>query len=308
MKFNKNKVSFGRHETFPLRYSWLTKGFQKIVENPEIFSSDEATIDLGVGQNMVKSIRFWLLASKLIKFSNNKYQPTEIGNLIFDVKKGLDPFLEDEATIWLIHWLISTNPEIATAWFWFFNRFHKPEFSIEESALSLIEFANQSIHSKYASTTLKGDIAILLRMYSRSRGNTRTSLEDALDSPLSLLRLISQAPGGRNYFSYPEDRFDIPLGIFGFAVLQLLENLEIKTIPIMELMYSKTESPSVGAVFRITENSLISKIEKLAEQNSDILAIRETAGIHQVYLLNKIDPLYFLENHYKKSDSYKKVA
>ena len=308
MKFNKNKTAFGRHETFPLRYSWLTKGFQKIVENPEIFSSDEATIDLGVGQNMVKSIRFWLLASKLIKFSNNKYQPTEIGNLIFDVKKGLDPFLEDEATIWLIHWLISTNPEMATAWFWFFNRFHKPEFSIEESALSLIEFANQSIHSKYASTTLKGDIAILLRMYSRSRGNTRTSLEDALDSPLSLLRLISQAPGGRNYFSYPEERFDIPLGIFGFAVLQLLENLEIKTIPIMELMYSKTESPSVGAVFRITENSLISKIEKLAEQNSDILAIRETAGIHQVYLLNKVDPLYILENHYKNSDSYKKVA
>ena len=148
--------------------------------------------------------------------------------------------------------------------FWFFNRFHKPEFSIEETSESLIEFANQNIHSnKKASTTLRGYTAILLRMYSRSRGNTRTSLEEALDSPLSLLRLISQAPGGRTYFSYPEEREDLRLSIFGFAVLQLLENLEKKTIPIGELMYSKTEFPSLGAVFRLTENSLISKLENL---------------------------------------------
>ena len=43
------KASFGRHETFALRYSWLTKGFQAFTKNPEIFSSDEATIDLWVG-------------------------------------------------------------------------------------------------------------------------------------------------------------------------------------------------------------------------------------------------------------------
>jgi hypothetical protein len=32
MKFNADKVSFGRHETFALRYSWLTKGFQAITD------------------------------------------------------------------------------------------------------------------------------------------------------------------------------------------------------------------------------------------------------------------------------------
>ena len=43
------KASLGRHETFALRYSWLTKGFQAFTKNPAVFSSDEATIDLGVG-------------------------------------------------------------------------------------------------------------------------------------------------------------------------------------------------------------------------------------------------------------------
>ena len=42
------KASFGRHETFALRYSWLTKGFQTFTKNPTVFPFDEATIDLGV--------------------------------------------------------------------------------------------------------------------------------------------------------------------------------------------------------------------------------------------------------------------
>ena len=53
--FNPNKASFGRHETFSLRYFWLTKGFQALVENPNIFKSDAATVTLGVGKNMVNA-------------------------------------------------------------------------------------------------------------------------------------------------------------------------------------------------------------------------------------------------------------
>ncbi|WP_419645384.1 DUF4007 family protein, partial [Thiolapillus sp.] len=38
------KVAFGRHETFALRYSWLTKGYQAVSKpkGNSIFSSDEA--------------------------------------------------------------------------------------------------------------------------------------------------------------------------------------------------------------------------------------------------------------------------
>jgi hypothetical protein len=307
MKFNPKTISFGRHETFPLRYSWLTKGFQALISNQNIFSSDEATVELGVGKNMVKSIRFWLLACKMVKYSNSKYEPTELGSLIFDAKGGVDPYLEDEVTLWLIHWLISTNPKNATAWFWFFNRFHKPEFMADESSAALIEFANQN-NIKSSLTILKGDTGILLRMYSRSTGNTRTSLEEALDSPLSLLGLITQAPGGRNYFSYPEEREDLPLCVFGFAVLQLLETLEKKDLPIGDLMYSKTDFPSLGAVFRLTENSLISKLEQLGQIYGDIFAVRETAGIHQVYVLKTTDPLNILKQYYNSEDQLKNAA
>ena len=35
--FNPKKASFGRHETFALRYSWLTKGFQAFNKNRIFF-------------------------------------------------------------------------------------------------------------------------------------------------------------------------------------------------------------------------------------------------------------------------------
>jgi hypothetical protein len=51
------KTAFGRHETFALRYGWLTKGYQAAQKDPKIFQSDEATVTLGVGVNMVNSIQ-----------------------------------------------------------------------------------------------------------------------------------------------------------------------------------------------------------------------------------------------------------
>ncbi len=298
MKFNPKKVGFGRHETFILRYSWLTKGFQALQADSEVFSSAESTVTLGVGKNMVNSIRYWLLASRLIEPAEDKgFQPTPLGSAIFD-ENGYDPYLEDEATIWLIHWLLATNPERATAWFWFFNQFHKPEFVSQEVAMSLYDFAFQR-HLKSAATTVKSDAAIVLRMYARSKGNGRTTLEEALDSPLSQLNLISQSPGGRRYMSRPSDREGLPTYIFGYAIAELFDVMGVKELPIEDLMYSKDGYPSPGAVFRLTESALITKLEKLMHDVPDIFQIRETAGIHQVYLLEKVNPKLFLELHYE---------
>jgi len=297
LALNPSKVSFGRHETFPLRYSWLTKGFQALAKDPSVFSSEDMTVTLGVGKNMVYAIRFWLLASRLIENRGGVLQPTKMGNLIFG-EEGCDPYLEDEATLWLVHWLIASNPEQATAWYWFFNRFHKPDFTSVEVSTALSEFAKTTIRTKTAETTLKQEASILMRMYARSKGNTRTPLEEALDSPLSLLRLISQTPGGRIFYSRPEDREGLPLGILGFALSELFEGMAVVQMPVENLMYPKNGYPAPGAVFRLTENSLITKLERLIHLMPEFFEIRETAGIHQVYQLKKVTPLYFLKHHY----------
>ncbi|MGB3507947.1 MAG: DUF4007 family protein [Microcoleaceae cyanobacterium] len=50
---------FARHETFHQRFGWLKKGFDAAQNNPEVFLKEDATVHLGVGKNMVRSIRYW---------------------------------------------------------------------------------------------------------------------------------------------------------------------------------------------------------------------------------------------------------
>lgn len=306
MKFNSSRVSFGRHETFALRYSWLSKGFHALSNDPSIFESEDATIELGVGKNMVQAIRFWLRACKMMH--PTKSETTSLGHLILDEYSGFDPYLEDEATIWLIHWLLTTNPELATSFYWFFNKFHKPEFTSQELTTALSDFVKGSVDEKRrpALTTIKNDSQLIHRMYTQSKGNSRMPLEDALDSPLALLRLVSQSAGGRSYRSKPESRKELPIGIVGFVVSEILAERKLKSIPIEELMYSRGDYPAPGAIFRLSENDLVLKLEGLTNYIPGSFEIRETAGIHQLYQLRELSASEFLSKHY--ADGLKGVA
>ena len=75
---DKIKPSFSGHETFPFRYTWLKKGVDAVREDPAIFTSDRATITLGAGKNMVRSIRHWCTAAGLIRAQNDRtqFEPT----------------------------------------------------------------------------------------------------------------------------------------------------------------------------------------------------------------------------------------
>jgi len=75
--------------------------------------------------------------------------------------------------------------------------------------------------------------------------------------------------------------------------------MRVKELPIEDLMYSKDGYPSPGAVFRLTENALITKLERMMHEVPGLFEMRETAGIHQVYLLEKVEPNRFLERHYE---------
>jgi len=62
--------STSRHETFPLRYTWLAKG----VRASSVLDSDQAMAELGVEKNMVRSVFDGINTTVLEKYnaSENK--------------------------------------------------------------------------------------------------------------------------------------------------------------------------------------------------------------------------------------------
>jgi hypothetical protein len=93
MYFNPKKVAFSWHESFVLRFGWLTKGFRAFEEDPNIFTNKDVVVTLGVGKNMVNSIRHWLRASKFIFWEPDNKEVTSVGLAIFPKKGGIRPIL-----------------------------------------------------------------------------------------------------------------------------------------------------------------------------------------------------------------------
>ena len=127
------------HETFPLRYGWLKKAFDAVQkskdadDNRDVFSGPDAIARFGVGKNMVASMRHWAKVAGIIEEPSGQkaIATTALGQFIFG-ERGLDPYMEDPATSWLIHWHLCGRAT-KTTWFWAFH--HHPSISFERETL-----------------------------------------------------------------------------------------------------------------------------------------------------------------------------
>ena len=295
MTFQPSSVSFGRHESFPLRFGWIDKGLDALRSDPGVFLREDATVVLGVGRNMVASIRYWLQVASLVEqeAGGRGLVETELARIAFG--ENGDPYLEDDESIWLLHWLLATNPVGATAVYWFFNHFHKQAFTGEEAAGSLRSFADREVVTKVSATTLNRDATTVLRMYTRTTPGTRLSLEDALDSPLSLLNLVNRVDT-QHRRSQAALRSDLPLPVFAFAIAQVFDHLEVTHAAIQDLMYSDLARCAPGAVFRMTEEGLVRKLDQLCASAPSDFRLDHTAGVDQLYRLRTVSPLDILSN------------
>lgn len=298
MKLEPTKVSFGRHESFPLRFGWITKGLDALAKDANALAAEDATVTLGVGKNMVAAIRYWLLATGMAERTvGNGLARTELGEIFFPNGDGGDRYLEDDATIWLLHWLLATNPADATAVYWFYNHFHKPEFASEEVFAGLREFVRQNVTAKVADTTLKREANLVLRMYAQSNGGTRLLPEDALDSPLAALLLLERLDR-QTWQAVPRDREEIPLVAFAYAIAKVFAHANADQLPVERLMYGDRGHCAPGAVFRMTEGGLTAKLDALCGEYPESLRLNRTAGLYQLYKIGPFDPLPVLRAYY----------
>lgn len=110
------KPQFSGHETFPLRYGWLKKCYDRVSEteqepnNKALCWGDDAIARFGVGKNMVSSMRHWAVVAGIIRepSGSNQAETTPLGQMLFG-EQGVDPYLENPTSLWLIHWKLATE-------------------------------------------------------------------------------------------------------------------------------------------------------------------------------------------------------
>ena len=304
---DKINASFSGHETFPFRYTWLKKGVDAVRENPTIFADDSATITLGVGKNMVRSIHHWCQVTGLVKGdgvdSNNRrrFVPTGLGDSIF-ADDGFDPYLEDTATLWLIHWQLATNVSRATTWFWAFSIFGQNEFSKDKFIAELIDWVERNPRNRISEDSIKRDVDCFLRTYVSSRLTETTIMEDTFDCPLVELNLIADLPDGNTYRFHRGPKPSLPIEIFAAALSEFWDACFSgnNTLTFANIAYSE-KSP--GRTFLLDKDTLVEYLDSLDNLTKGALRYGETAGVKQVYREREINSMKLLDSYYQSNPS-----
>jgi hypothetical protein len=285
------RLSFSGHETFPFRYTWLPKGVQNIDKYPDLFLRDDAIIILGVGKNMVHSIRYWCESLDLIESpERGQFLATELGNKLFGTS-GWEPFMEHPATLWLLHWKLASKLEKGSTWFLAFTRWGAPTFT-KDQLRKWIEGLIEGVPTARATpNSLKRDIDVFVRTYVQSRKKSKF-VEDSFDCPLVELGLINEIDPDVYEFS-KGSKTSLPDDIFIYALHEFWQNSTPNQNSIsFEMVQHGPGSP--GRVFGLTENAMYERLERLPNWTG--MNLDTTAGMRNIFrssneLLNSIDIL-----------------
>lgn len=294
------RYGFTGHETFPFRYPWLTKGVMGTEERADLFVLDDAGVRLGVGKNMAKSIRHWCHALGLIEpVPGNRHghmRTTEFGRELAG-EGGWDPFLEDPATLWLLHWRLVGNPERAATWYLAFTRWRGERFTRDEMVTWLERVLREQEVTRSTPASLKRDVDVFMRTYVPARVTRDLPPEDTFDCPLVELGLLQEVERGQ-YGFVRGLKSSLPTAILVYAIYDYWGRVarSQSTLTFDALMHG-VGSP--GAAFKLSENALATELERLPPWSR--LSFDDTAGVRVVQRraeLADFEPLALLRAHY----------
>lgn len=281
------KYVFSGHESFPCKTLWLKKGYDFVVHDKD-FNNPEAVIDLGVGKNMVASIRYWL---KVFGLCQNE-QPTWLGNYLFNDEDGRDPYMEDLATLWILHFHLVFNQD-ATLYNLFFCGYQKGHTQFEREQivtyvkLNMIEANKQTVFNE---NTVKKDVSVLIQNYALPR--KYQSYED-FSSLLIDLDLIRQNTEGKGYYVNIDGKRKVAKEIFMYALLVLKEQEGDNTISY------DTVQDKVGLTFCMQDYETIEMLKLLANEYSDYMSYNDNAGIRMIQFTQNLGKEQVLNDYYE---------
>lgn len=269
------KYTFSGHETFHCKSFWLKKGYDYITQGYS-FVDENAVIELGVGKNMVASIRFWMKSFGLL---TNENELTSFAKRFFDENDGLDKYLEDPATLWLLHYMLATT-EYASIYKLTFGDYHRSRNEFDIQALEgFLKRKCFEVDLPFNSNTIQKDIKTLIRNYVQtSPSGSKDELYSTLLLDLGLILHSKNSDSEKDTYSF--NLFNTDLPPYQLIVFIILLSFEDNTIDFRELMYGKNP---IGLILCLTENAMDCLLRE-ADENFNWFVYKEDAGNKQVQI------------------------
>ena len=281
-----SNLKFSGHETFHCRHFWLKKGSDYTIKNIG-FSATESVVELGVGKNMVSAIHFWIKAFGIKEFDSEEL--TEIGDKLFG-KNGVDPYLEDSGTLWLLqYYLIRTN--YSSLYKLFFSEFRKTRIDYNFTKDQLHSFIKRKCFENGVASsekTIDNDIKVFLKNYISPQKSSK-SIEDDFSALFIELGLITQLEDNI-YKINLTNRAELPDLILLYVILDNFENqVSITFSDIRDLVANN---------FLMNTEGLDKKINNLVENRPEIV-YKEDAGRKELQFKKIIDKNQVLSEYYE---------
>jgi hypothetical protein len=277
-------TKFRASETFFIRKGWLSKGMRYVSQKPDVFvDKKENPMDvLGIGANMVKSLRYWLQAVGLTSepSKGKRIQKlTDFGALVYEH----DPYTEELGTLYLLQYKLVTDENMAPAWYYFFNEFSLSEFNREDFLEQIQNYLKMKA-TKVALRSLSDDFACIISTYvPKYKSNpSKESPENNITCPLGELGLIDiLGKEERNILyrkSTPSVRSFNPWVILAVICDQAKGQEEIG---LNDLLNGKRNIGKVFNLDSICMLEILHEVEKIGE-----IKIIRTAGLDVIRLKN----------------------
>jgi len=298
---------FTGHDTFHCRYAWLPKTLKLLVDDKKLFNDDDkAMVELGVGKNMVQSIQFWAETTCIIEPDTTckGWRPSNFGEQLLQKH---DPYLENEETLWLLHWKISTNQVPLFAWDFLLNRWHRLDF-VKTEVLEAFQKEVQRQDRKLSISTLETHFEVFLHSYIPTRTRKGEVLEDNLDCPLVELRLLQctgdrvSRDGARRETSYSyriDEKPEISDELFIYC-LNDFWNSKKSGDSVLDFRTISVAPGSPGQIFKINEKSIRDRLERIDVESGGVFVFEDTTVLQQVRRIKAVTSEHLMDRIYQK--------
>jgi len=289
--------TFAKHEKFYIRSGWLKKGLNALEDNSHIFlETINAMDELGIGKNMIMSLRYWMQATNL---TNEKYDGGEKIQEKTDFAKTIlnyDPFFEDKATFWLLHYNLVQNKELATTWYWFYNHFNYVEFDQELFIERLTDYIKRTGGEPPSISSLDSDYDVLRKMYISNKDNLNLKQtkydpeKELMKSPFSELSLLVYSEDNKLKLNRPNMQ-TLPVEILFYCILDNFDDADNINID------NLNSSESIASIFKLNVNLLFDYLEKMQEKG--YIRVDKQAGLNSITIYKK-NKEKILSDYYEK--------